>query len=57
MRSDLVPLVPDIILDANQRLHGMQAELNALAEGRQSDRRALEAAIRELKQVIQRHLQ
>ncbi len=57
MRSDLVALIPDIVLEANQRLHGMQVELNALAEERQSDRRALEAAIRELKQIIQRHLQ
>lgn len=57
MRSDLVVLIPDIVLEANQRLHGMQVELNALAEERQSDRRALEGAIRELKQIIQRHLQ
>jgi hypothetical protein len=57
MRPDLVPLVPDVILEANQHLRGMEAELNTLAEGRQSDRRALEVAIRELRQVIQRHLQ
>jgi hypothetical protein len=58
MRSDLSLLIPDIILEANQRLQGMQAELNRLkTEARKNDIRALEGAIDELQQVIQRHLQ
>ena len=58
MRSDLYLLIPDIVLEANQRLQAMQAELKRLrAEGRDEDSRALEGAIAELKQIIHLHLQ
>jgi hypothetical protein len=58
MPSDPRLLIPEVVLEAKQRLQVMQAELNRMrSEGPENDRRALEAAVAELKQMIQRHLQ
>jgi len=58
MRADIIPLVPDVILGAKDRVQQMQVELETLrATGRESDCRALESAIAELEQMIRRNLQ